>query len=140
MFNKYKEKVIEHQRMVFNKQLNLITRELGAKGFMVLHDPSGHDYNNDFVVVIKIKDFMATGDRERPYLSSEIERDTHNIPVNEELIGNIFLNGKVNEKNIHMDIFVTLFKGVLKYYTEIGEPISLQEILLKLKEILEKIT
>lgn len=140
MFNKYKEKIIEHQRTVFNKQLNLITRELRAKGFMVLHDPSGHDYNNEFVVVIKIKDIMATGDRERPYLSSEIERDTHNIPVNKELIGNIFLNGKVNDKNIHMNIFVTLEKGVLKYYTEIGEPIPLRVILEKMTEVLEKIT
>ncbi len=138
--NNRKKEMLEHQRTGFNKQLNLITRELGAKGFMVLHDPTGHDYNNEFVVVIKIKDIMATGDRERPYLDTEMERDMHNVPSGEELTANILIKGKFNNENIHMNIFVTLQNGLLKYYTKNGEVITLVEILLKLKEILEKIT
>lgn len=133
------QEIVEHQRTGFNKQLNLIAEELEAKGFMVLHDPSGHDYQNEFIAVIKIS-CAPDGYRERPYPTTEMERDMHNVPSSEELVGNIFLNGKVNEENIYMNIFVTLFKGVLKYYTENGEVILLTDILLELKEILAIIT
>jgi hypothetical protein len=133
-----KKEMVEHQRRGFNTQLKLIAEALEAKGFMVLHDPSGHDYDNEVIVVIKIS-CVPDGDRERPYLATEIEKDIVHIPSGEELIGNILLNvnGKVNEENIHMNIFVTRKKDVLKYYNESGELVPLIEILIELKEVLE---